>query len=223
MATHSTVLAWKFPWTEEPGRLQSMESQRVRYNWSHTCGILYHIIFNNQFTFLLKSLHWISKSTEQNLNTQSRLGWPLLCPPTSKPQILHSEFLPFPHPTLSQHYILFTHVVPVNSISARALHWSNFPLPSMSSQEVPSSLQTTLKVKALVTQSCPALCNPMDCSPPGRLFCAWDSPGKNTGAGCLSLFQGILPSQGSNLGALHCRQILYHLSHQGNPDPRWPS
>ena len=29
-ATHSSILAWKIPWTEEPGRLQSMESQRVR-------------------------------------------------------------------------------------------------------------------------------------------------------------------------------------------------
>ena len=29
MATHSTTLAWKIPWTEEPGRLQSMRSQRV--------------------------------------------------------------------------------------------------------------------------------------------------------------------------------------------------
>ena len=32
MAIHSSVLAWRIPWTEEPGRLQSMGSQRVRYN-----------------------------------------------------------------------------------------------------------------------------------------------------------------------------------------------
>ena len=30
MATHSSILAWRIPWTEEPGRLQSMGSQRVR-------------------------------------------------------------------------------------------------------------------------------------------------------------------------------------------------
>ena len=30
MATHSSILAWEIPWTEEPGRLQSMGSQRVR-------------------------------------------------------------------------------------------------------------------------------------------------------------------------------------------------
>ena len=34
MATHSSILAWIIPWTEEPGRLQSLGSQRVRHNWS---------------------------------------------------------------------------------------------------------------------------------------------------------------------------------------------
>ena len=33
MATHSSILAWRIPWTEEPGRLQSMGSQRVRHDW----------------------------------------------------------------------------------------------------------------------------------------------------------------------------------------------
>ena len=32
MATHSSIPAWRIPWTEEPGRLQSMGSQRVRYD-----------------------------------------------------------------------------------------------------------------------------------------------------------------------------------------------
>ena len=32
MATHSSILAWKIPWTEEPSRLQSTGSQRVRHN-----------------------------------------------------------------------------------------------------------------------------------------------------------------------------------------------
>ena len=31
VATHTSILAWKIPWTEEPGKLQSMGSQRVRY------------------------------------------------------------------------------------------------------------------------------------------------------------------------------------------------
>ena len=40
---------------------------------------------------------------------------------------------------------------------------------------------------------------------------------KNTGEGCHFLAQGILPTQGSNLNLAHCRQILYHMSHQGSP------
>ena len=32
MPTHSSILAWKIPWTEDPGRLQSMGSQRVRHD-----------------------------------------------------------------------------------------------------------------------------------------------------------------------------------------------
>ena len=58
---------------------------------------------------------------------------------------------------------------------------------------------------------------------PDSLLCPWNSPGKNTGVGCHSLFQGIFPTQGSNLGLLHCRQILYHLSCQGGPrgQSRW--
>ena len=35
MATHSSILAWKIPWMEEPGRLQSMGSQRVRHETNY--------------------------------------------------------------------------------------------------------------------------------------------------------------------------------------------
>ena len=59
-------------------------------------------------------------------------------------------------------------------------------------------------------------CNSMDCSS-SRLLCPLDSPGKNTGVGCQFLLQRIFLIQGSNLGLPHCRQILYHLHHQGGP------
>jgi len=48
MATHSSTLAWKIPQTEEPGRLQSMESLRVRHNWATSLSL---------FTFM----HWRRK------------------------------------------------------------------------------------------------------------------------------------------------------------------
>ena len=67
----------------------------------------------------------------------------------------------------------------------------------------------------LVAQSCLTLCNPMDCSLPGTSVLG-DSPGKNTGVGCHALLQEIFPTQKSNPGLLHCRRILYHLSHQGS-------
>ena len=147
------------------------------------------------------------------------------------------------------------------------------------------------EMETLVVQSCPTLCSPMDCSPPGSsvlgisqarvwsallcllqgvfptqgsnlhllsllhwqagflplvpmcvcvcvcissvqfscsvvsdslwphgLYGQWNSPCQNTGVGNLSLLQGIFPTQGSNPGLPHCRQILYQLSHKGSPN-----
>ena len=48
---------------------------------------------------------------------------------------------------------------------------------------------------------------------PRGLYSPWNFPGHNTGVGSLSLHQGIFQTQGSNPGLLHCRQILYRLSH----------
>ena len=39
MATHSSTLTWKIPWTEEPGRLQSMGSQRVGHDWATSLSL----------------------------------------------------------------------------------------------------------------------------------------------------------------------------------------
>ena len=49
------------------------------------------------------------------------------------------------------------------------------------------------------------------------LYSPGNSPGQNTGVGSRSLLQGIFPTQGSNPGLQHCRQILYQLSHKGSP------
>ena len=55
---------------------------------------------------------------------------------------------------------------------------------------------------------------------PTRLRRPWDSPGKNTEVGCHFLLQEIFRMQGLNPGLPHCRQTLYHLSHQGS-QARW--
>ena len=73
-----------------------------------------------------------------------------------------------------------------------------------------------LEYVCLVAQSCLTLCDPMQYRRLG-FSVHQDSPGKNTGVGCHALLQGIFLSQGLNPGLLHCRRILYHLNHQGNP------
>ena len=67
-------------------------------------------------------------------------------------------------------------------------------------------------VLCLVAQLCLTLCNLMNCSLPGSSVHG-DSPGKNTGVGCHALLQEIFPTQRLNPGLLHCREILYWLSH----------
>ena len=65
-------------------------------------------------------------------------------------------------------------------------------------------------VKVKAAQSGPTLCDP-------RTYGPWNYPGQNSGVGCLFLLQGIFPTQRSNPSLPHCKQILYHLSHQGSP------
>ena len=63
----------------------------------------------------------------------------------------------------------------------------------------------TMEYCVLVAQLCPML-QPHGLQPT-RHLCPQNFPGKNTGAGCHSLHQGIFPSQGSNPGLLHCRFV----------------
>ena len=66
--------------------------------------------------------------------------------------------------------------------------------------------------KVLVAQSCPSGLYPT------RLFCPRNSPGKIIQVRCRFLLQGIFLIQGSNPGLQHCKQIPYHLSHQGRTE-----
>ena len=66
-----------------------------------------------------------------------------------------------------------------------------------------------------VTQLCSTLWNPMDCSPPGS-FVHRILQARILGLGSRSLLQGLFQTQGWNPGFLHCRWVLYHLSHWGS-------
>ena len=67
MAPHSSTLAWKIPWTEEPGRLQSMEFRRVGHKWETSFSL---------FTFM----HWRKKwqPTPVFLPGESQGRWGLM-------------------------------------------------------------------------------------------------------------------------------------------------
>ena len=80
------------------------------------------------------------------------------------------------------------------------MHWNTFTIFEVKWNEV--------------AQLCPTLCDPIDCI---RLLHPWDFPGKSAGVDCHFLLQGIFPTQESNPGLPHCRQMLYRLSHQGSP------
>ena len=82
---------------------------------------------------------------------------------------------------------------------SRQEHWSRMPFPS--------PMQESEKWKwshSVVSDSV----RPHGLQPT-RLLCPWDCPGKNTGVGSHFHLQGIFPTQGLNLGLLHCRQILF--------------
>ena len=56
MATHSSILAWKIPWTEEPGGLQYMGLQRVRHDWARGTHV-YMNIFRCMFSYIHIFIH----------------------------------------------------------------------------------------------------------------------------------------------------------------------
>ena len=126
MATHSNILAWRIPGTEEPGGLPSIGSHRVGHDWS-------------------------------------------------------------------------------NLVAAAAEHWVELPV-LFSRFSLVIYFKYVCVSRSVVSDSC----NPMDCSMPG-------SSAREILQARIVQWISISFSRGSNPGLLHCRQILYHLSHQGSP------
>ena len=101
-------------------------------------------------------------------------------------------------------------------VGCRALLQRKIPRNQTQVSCIAGRLFTTSKPLKTVneSESCSVV---SDSSRPHGLYSPWNSPGQNTGMGSLSLLQGIFPTQGSNPGLPHCRQILYQLSHKGSP------
>ena len=107
MATHSSILSWRIPWTEKPGGLQSMGSQRVRHDWvTNTCipntlnaplihfcipGFLFHLVAHNLLLSLFRCstcprfVQWEHFWT----GIQALLKWPHEFTPTSWIPVQH--------------------------------------------------------------------------------------------------------------------------------------
>ena len=98
MATHSSSIAWKIPWMEEPGRLQSMGSQRVRHDWATSlssqvrkrkdkycmCSV------TSVVSDSLQSMDW-TPQTPLSVGFSRQEYWRgLLCPPPGKYCILNA-------------------------------------------------------------------------------------------------------------------------------------
>ena len=84
MATHSSILAWRIPWTEEPGGLQSMGSQRVVHDWSDLVPASSDR-FSSSFPIcipfiLFYSLITMATTSTTMLNKSGKRGFPCLVP-----------------------------------------------------------------------------------------------------------------------------------------------
>ena len=88
MATHSGTLAWKIPWKEKPGRLQSMESERVGHDWATSLSFTkWFLIFVSPLT-QVQSLCWEDPLEKEMATHSSTLAWKI--PWTEEPGRLQS-------------------------------------------------------------------------------------------------------------------------------------
>ena len=89
MATHPCILAWRIPWTEEPGRLQSKGSQTVSHNWNDWAWTHARKIYLNSLTYELPpSPSSSSPQPHQNVSSMVTQATPL-----SGYSLLHAQFL----------------------------------------------------------------------------------------------------------------------------------
>ena len=72
MATHSSILAWRIPWTKEPGGLQSMGLQRVRHDWA--TSLFFSPLSFLKISFLISKMGFSGSSVVKNLTSNAGDG-----------------------------------------------------------------------------------------------------------------------------------------------------
>ena len=96
VATYSSILAWRIPWTEKPGRLQSMGSQRVRYDWAIT-----HTTQPAQFLGFSVAVVFSAPVMSDSSRPQGLQHARLPCPSPPSEVCSSSCLLSWRHPTIS--------------------------------------------------------------------------------------------------------------------------
>ena len=154
--SHSSILAWRIPWTEEPGGLQSIGSQRIRHDWSDWACVQ---------AWEFKPWRWPSSLLTLHLQVIGKL------------HLRHNLLLLLSHFScvqLCETPEMAAHQAPPSLGFSRQEHWSGLPVPSPMhesekwkwSHSVVSHLQWSHGLR------------------PTRLLCPWDFPGKSNGVGC---------------------------------------
>ena len=152
MATHSSILAWRIPWTEKPDGLQSIGSQRVGHNWSDSA--------HTQTAWKIAKTYIFSL-------TGTKLYWKLIC--------LCNMFLLYFPLTPKSNAAAAAAKSRQSCLTLRPHRWNPTRLPRPRDSSGKNTgvgchfLLQSMKVKSEseVAQSCLTLCDPMDRSPPG--------------------------------------------------------
>ena len=89
MATHSSILAWIIPWTEEPGRLQSIGSQRVGHNWE-TNPYRACTFSDSPDLWFIRKYSWKNQEVTLEMEEEKEIVWKLE-KNKAKPEALQSD------------------------------------------------------------------------------------------------------------------------------------
>ena len=93
MAAHSSILAWEIPWTEKPGGLQSMESQRVRHNWVTEHKQEPPVYHRELYSVFCNNLH--GKRIWKRMDICVCINEPLCCTSVTNKTLLVNYIIPY--------------------------------------------------------------------------------------------------------------------------------
>ena len=156
MATHSSIPAWRIPWTEEPGGLQSMDSQRAGHHWA--CNACTHIIYSHHavcfitthgpFSHLLQASHMLTSSQHYTICFSNSGSLTLSSLPHQATRWGNCPFLPvfIPRPKL----FAYTHLTQFSSVQLLSCVWL-FATPWTAARQASLSITNSRSLPKLMS------------------------------------------------------------------------